>query len=59
MGAARGGSSDERIDVGVVVADPDAEVDVRDVVLGIAGRSRLGHGHSFDDGLATLDEQRA
>ena len=33
----------------LVVADPDAEVDVRDVVLGIAGRARLCDGRSFDD----------
>jgi hypothetical protein len=32
----------QRIDVAFVVPDPDAEVDVRDVVLGIAGRAGPG-----------------
>jgi hypothetical protein len=60
----RGGSSPrreqrQRIDVALGVPDSDAEVDVRDVVLRIAGRPRLGDGSSFRDVLAALDEQRA
>ena len=49
----------ERVDVVVVGAEPDPEVEVRQVVLRVPRRSRLGDRLSRSDVLAALDEQRA
>jgi hypothetical protein len=62
-GRRRGGGSPrreqrERIDIRVAVADADAEVDVRHVVLGDPRRPRLGDRLPLLDGRTALDEER-
>ena len=49
----------ERVDVGVVVADPDAQVDVGTVVLRLAGRSGIGDRIAFRHAGTFADTQRA
>ena len=58
----RGGGTSRRkqrqwIDVRVVVADPNAEMDIGNVVLRLSGRPGLGYRVTFDDGRATPYEQ--
>jgi hypothetical protein len=48
----------ERVDV-PVFADAHSEVDVRNRVLGLAGRTRLGDRVALADASALLHEQRA
>ncbi len=58
----RKGSSPRRkqrqwIDVRFLVADPDTEVDVRDLVLGNSGRPCFGQGRPFRDTVAAFHEK--
>jgi hypothetical protein len=46
------------VDVGVAVADPDAEVQVREVVFGVARRTRFRDGAAFGHVLSFVNEKR-
>ena len=49
----------ERVDVGLGGADADAEVDVRNAVLGVACRAGFGKDVALRDDIAAADVQRA
>ena len=49
----------ERVDVGVAVADPDAQVHVREVEFGVSRRTGVRDGGAFGHVLSFVYEQRA